>query len=226
MTDSSDPRRSKSSRKRHSREPATIDLKATVIDDGTIQDSAQGSTGEDAAKDVHVHDAAAQDVVAQEAASQESPLAETPQGAPLAETSQEARPEETIAGSVYPTAEDVVASPEATLDSGTGTDTLPTGDPSVEPLTHDTVSQGGSFQGAPSRNQPPRSPLPRMPPCRIRRRAPSRPSPLLNGAARRVPSSAPACSAVLSERGSYTACKPGRPLRRRMTSGSSSWSSA
>ncbi|MBL0407843.1 hypothetical protein JKG68_28460 [Microvirga aerilata] len=147
MTDSSDPRRSKSSRKRHSREPATIDLKATVIDDGTIQDSAQGSTGEDAAKDVHVHDAAAQDVVAQEAASQESPLAETPQGAPLAETSQEARPEETIAGSVYPTAEDVVASPEATLDSGTGTDTLPTGDPSVEPLTHDTVSQGGSFQG-------------------------------------------------------------------------------
>lgn len=147
MTDSSDPRRSKSSRKRHSREPATIDLKATVIDDGTIQDSAQGSTGEDAAKDVHVHDVAAQDVAAQEAASQESPLAETPQGAPLAETSQEARPEETIAGSVYPTAEDVVASPEATLDSGTGTDTLPTGDPSVEPLTHDTVSQGGSFQG-------------------------------------------------------------------------------
>jgi hypothetical protein len=147
VTDSSDPRRSKSSRKKHSREPATIDLKATVIDDGTIQDSAQGSTGEDAAKDVHAQQAAAQDVVAQEAASQESPLAETPQGAPLAETSQEARPEETIAGSVYPTAEDVVASPEATLDSGTGTDTLPTGDPSVEPLTQDTVSQGGSFQG-------------------------------------------------------------------------------
>ena len=31
MTDSSDSRRSKSSRKKPSREPATIDLKATVI---------------------------------------------------------------------------------------------------------------------------------------------------------------------------------------------------
>ena len=36
MTDSSDPRRPKSSRKKSSREPATIDLKATVIDDGVI----------------------------------------------------------------------------------------------------------------------------------------------------------------------------------------------
>lgn len=34
MTDSSDPKAPKSSRKKHAREPATIDLKATVLDDG------------------------------------------------------------------------------------------------------------------------------------------------------------------------------------------------
>ncbi len=130
MTDSSDPRRPKSSRKRHSREPATIDLKATVIDDGTPQDTAQGSTGEDAAKGVRIH----------EGTSDESPLAEA---------SQAAGAEETIAGGAHPPAEDVVASPEATLDSGAGTDTLPTGDPSLAPSIQDVNSQEPPFQEAP-----------------------------------------------------------------------------
>lgn len=41
MTDSSDPKAPKSSRKKHAREPATIDLKATVIDDSTQKDDGQ-----------------------------------------------------------------------------------------------------------------------------------------------------------------------------------------
>ncbi len=40
MTDSSDPKAPKNSRKKSSREPATIDLKATVLDDGAAQDKA------------------------------------------------------------------------------------------------------------------------------------------------------------------------------------------
>jgi hypothetical protein len=150
VTDSSDPRRPKSSRKKPSREPATIDLKATVIDDGTPQDPAQGSTGEDAANDVRIH----------ETAPQESPPAETLQGAEA---------EETIAGGAQPPAEDVVASPEATLDSGAGTDTLPTGDPSLPPSMQDANSQDTSSQEAPyreasshesaSQDVPPQEPL-------------------------------------------------------------------
>lgn len=40
MTDSSNPRAPKSSRKKSAREPATIDLKATVVDDGARQENA------------------------------------------------------------------------------------------------------------------------------------------------------------------------------------------
>ncbi|KLK92064.1 hypothetical protein AA309_16740 [Microvirga vignae] len=40
MTDSSDPKAPKKARKKSAREPATIDLKATVIDDGAQQDKA------------------------------------------------------------------------------------------------------------------------------------------------------------------------------------------
>jgi len=40
VTDSSDPKAPKTSRKKPSREPATIDLKATVIDEGTQQEKA------------------------------------------------------------------------------------------------------------------------------------------------------------------------------------------
>ncbi len=146
MTDSSDPRRPKSSRKKPSREPATIDLKATVIDDGMPQDVAQGGTGEDAAKDVRIHESAAQ----------ESSPADTLQGTGA---------EETIAGGTQPPAEDVVASPEATLDSGAGTDTLPAGDPSLTPSMQDTSSQElpyqeASSQEAASQDIPPQEPPP------------------------------------------------------------------
>lgn len=41
MTDSSDPKAPKSSRRKHAREPATIDLKATVIDDNARQNEAK-----------------------------------------------------------------------------------------------------------------------------------------------------------------------------------------
>ncbi|MFL5164471.1 MAG: hypothetical protein ACJ8CZ_18815, partial [Microvirga sp.] len=47
MTDSSDSRRPKSSRKKPSREPATLDLKATVIDDGIAPASSPGAEAQD-----------------------------------------------------------------------------------------------------------------------------------------------------------------------------------
>jgi len=41
VTDSSDPKAPKNSRKKRSREPATIDLKATVLDEGVQQNTGQ-----------------------------------------------------------------------------------------------------------------------------------------------------------------------------------------
>ena len=132
MTDSSDPRRSKSSRKKPSREPATIDLKATVIDDGTVQASPEGGAQETMAQDT-----LGEEVRAPETATADIPT-DTMPGAQ--------QPEETIAGASEPPAEDVVASPEASLDSGSGTDTLPS-EASLEQMAgQDTTSSGTSFQ--------------------------------------------------------------------------------
>ncbi len=127
MTDSSDPRRPKSSRKKPSREPATIDLKATVIDEGSRQASPEGGAQET------IGDTIGEEVRAPEAV--------------ITDPVQEARPEETIAaGSEPPPAEDVVASPEATLDSGSGTDTLPSEAALGDMGGSDTTSSGSSFQ--------------------------------------------------------------------------------
>jgi hypothetical protein len=125
VTDSSDPRRPKSSRKKPSREPATIDLKATVIDEGTLQTGPEGGAQET------IGDTVSEEVRAPEAA--------------ITDPVQDAKPEETIAASSSePPAEDVVASPEATLDSGSGTDTLPPGASVQEPqdtFAQDTLAQ-------------------------------------------------------------------------------------
>jgi hypothetical protein len=132
VTDSSDPRRPKSSRKKSSREPATIDLKATVIDDGTVQANPEAAAPE----------TAGQDTVSQESVGQEGRAPETGS----TDTLSGAQPDETIASGNEPPAEDVVASPEASLDSGSGTDTLPS-EASLEQMAgQDTTSSGTSFQ--------------------------------------------------------------------------------
>ncbi len=113
MTDSSDPRRPKSSRKKPSREPATIDLKATVVDDGT---------------QAKAPEPAGQDTLATEAPIQEAPVGETPVDETIpAGGAPDAKADETIASGSEPPVEDAVASSQATLDSGIGTDTLPDG---------------------------------------------------------------------------------------------------
>jgi len=134
VTDSSDPPRQKPPRRKSSREPATIDLKATVIDDGKVgpepADGARDTTGEEAR--------------ATEDAS--------------AETLQEARPDETIASASEPPAEAVVASPEATLDSGPGTDTLPSGAFVQDPAGQGMAAREAGMQdslSAPPPEEPP-----------------------------------------------------------------------
>lgn len=138
MTDSSDPRRPKSSRKKPSREPATLDLKATVINDGTAQagapDSVQDTLGPDATVGPN---APGQDTLGEGVRAQETVFTDSPQGI---------RPDETIASGSEPPAEDVVASPEATLDSGIGTDTLPSDASVEEPGRQDTIPPESSFQ--------------------------------------------------------------------------------
>lgn len=153
MTDSSDPRRPKSSRKKPSREPATIDLKATVIDTGTVQaGAAQDTPGQDAPvqttpdQETLGQDTLGQDTLGQSTLGQDTlgpvPAAETisPGGTP------DLQPAETIAGGHEPRAEDAVASPEATLDSGAGTDTLPSGASVEEPGRPDAIPSDSSFQ--------------------------------------------------------------------------------
>ncbi|MFC1456119.1 hypothetical protein ACETIH_05165 [Microvirga arabica] len=132
MTDPSDPRRPKSSRKKPSREPATIDLKATVIDDGTVQ-----ADPEAAAQETVGQDTLGRDTVGEETRVPETAMTDTLSGA---------QADETIASGSEPPAEDVVASPEATLDSGSGTDTLPS-EASLEQMAgQDTSSSGSSYQ--------------------------------------------------------------------------------
>ncbi|MFL5157456.1 MAG: mitofilin family membrane protein [Microvirga sp.] len=146
MTDSSDSRRPKSSRKKPSREPATLDLKATVIDDGIARASRPGAEAQDTlGQDTLGHETLGQDTVGQDA------LAETPAGETIpAGGTPDVTPDETIASGSEPPAEDVVASPEASLDSGIGTDTLPSG-ASVEGYgegsgRQDTITSDSPYQ--------------------------------------------------------------------------------
>jgi hypothetical protein len=146
VTDSSDPRRPKSSRKKPSREPATIDLKATVIDDGVAPAPGPGPETQDTlGNDTPGNDAPGYDTVGQDALA-EAPTQET---IPAGETA-DMKPDETIASGSEPPAEDLVASPEASLDSGIGTDTLPIGASVEEPGEgigrQDTISSDSSFQ--------------------------------------------------------------------------------
>lgn len=157
MTDSSDPRRPKSSRKKPSREPATLDLKATVIDDGITPASSPGAE----AQDTLGPDRPGQDTAGPDALGAEVPAPET---IPVGDTP-DVRPAETIASDSAPPAEDVVASPEASLDSGAGTDTLPPGASVEEPGRQDIPSSESAFQEpSPSRTRddavppPPRAP--------------------------------------------------------------------
>ncbi|WP_201864942.1 COG4223 family protein [Microvirga soli] len=139
MTDSSDPRRSKSSRKKPSREPATIDLKAFVIDDGTVRPDPAAAAPETGGEST-----LGQDTLGQNTAGEEMGMPETAS----ADTLSGAQADETIASGSEPPAEDVVASPEASLDSGSGTDTLPS-DASLEQMAgQDTTSSGTSYQEA------------------------------------------------------------------------------
>lgn len=112
MTDSSDPKAPKSSRKKHTREPATIDLKATVLDNG--------------AKEADVTKDDAQENL------QDNPW-------------QNVRPEETII-----TEPEAVASPEVSLDSGAGTDSIP-----PEAAESETASRDDRFE-----TLPPQAPVP------------------------------------------------------------------
>jgi hypothetical protein len=130
VTDSSDPRRPKSSRKKPSREPATIDLKAFVIDDGSVRADPE---------------ATAQETLGQDTVGEETRAPEA-----ATDTLSGAQADETIASGSEPPAEDVVASPEASLDSGSGTDTLPS-EASLEQMAGQaTTSSGTSFHETPS----------------------------------------------------------------------------
>ena len=146
MTDSSDPRRPKSSRKKPSREPATIDLKATVVDDGTAQARAQDTAGQDTL---------AAEAPVQETAAQETPVDETM----AAGAAPDMKADETIASGSEPPAEDLAAPSQATIDSGIGTDSLADG-ASVEGADRpDATSSDSAFQEA-STAQPREEALP------------------------------------------------------------------
>jgi hypothetical protein len=134
VTDSSDPRRPKSSRKKPSREPATIDLKATVIDDGTVQAGPEAAAQETIGQDTLGQDTLGQDTVGEEIRAPETVPPDILSGA---------QPDETIASGSEPPPEDVVASPEASLDSGSGTDTLPS-EASLEQMAGQDTSSGGT----------------------------------------------------------------------------------
>lgn len=98
MTDSSDPKAPKTSRKKPAREPATIDLKATVIDDGTQQDKAwddvrpeetimpepEARMEETIDPSEAVHSGANADSIESSAAADELPQNGEPRAAPLA----------------------------------------------------------------------------------------------------------------------------------------------
>lgn len=138
MTDSSDPRRPKSSRRKPAREPATLDLQATVIDDGANRASPEGG----------VEDKVGQGIHGEEARAPEAATADTLPGG---------TPDETIpSGSEPPVT--ATATPETTLDSGMGTDTLPSGDTTAqETIAREPSASEGRAKPMPS----PAAPEPR-----------------------------------------------------------------
>jgi hypothetical protein len=99
VTDSSDPRPPKSSRRKPAREPATIDLKATVVDDRASRPDE---------KDQHWDGMA---------------------------------PEETVVAEAERAFDDAAASPEASLDSAAGTDSIGPEVSPVEPPPHESMGQ-------------------------------------------------------------------------------------
>jgi hypothetical protein len=121
-----------------------------VIDDGIAPASSPGAE----AQDPLGQDTLGQDTVGQETLGQDA-LADTPARETIpAGGTPDVTPDETIASGSEPPAEDVVASPEASLDSGIGTDTLPSG-ASVEGYggglgegsgRQDTISSDSSYQ--------------------------------------------------------------------------------
>ncbi|WP_114943505.1 COG4223 family protein [Microvirga calopogonii] len=146
MTHSSDPRRPKSSRKKPSREPATIDLKATVIDEGAAPATSPGAEAQDTlGQETFGPDTLGQDTLGHATLGPETLGPDT-----VATEAPEAKPDETIPAGSEPPAEDLVASPEATLDSGVGTDTLPSGAFVDEPGRQDAISSGSSYQEPPT----------------------------------------------------------------------------
>lgn len=155
MTDSSDPRRPKSSRKKHSREPATIDLKATVIDDGAAPPSSPGAEArETLGKDTLGPDTFGMDTLGKDTLGPDqigpdtiAAAALSPDPIPVGETP-DVKPDETTLGGSEQTAEDLAASQQATLDSGIGTDTLPLGASAEEAIRSDATSSDSSFQEA------------------------------------------------------------------------------
>jgi hypothetical protein len=124
VTDSSDPRPPKSSRRKPAREPATIDLKATVVDDSASR------TDE---KDEHWDGM---------------------------------KPEETVTAEAERALDDAAASPEATLDSAAGTDSIGPDVSGVEPPAHEPMVQEAAAQETASRSIPPSDGPPRTKPER------------------------------------------------------------
>lgn len=171
-----------------------------MIDDGAVQASPEAAAEQNAAQET-----IGQETIGHETIGDEVHATETAS----ADTLPAANAEETIASSSEPPAEDIVASPETSLDSGTGTDTLPSQAAIEEPARPDTRSSDTSFQEASASGM-------RGDPC------PHRPS----GAALPAPSSAQACSAASSARGSSMDCRPGRRRLPRTIRESPSWSSA
>ena len=158
MTNSSDPRRPKSSRRKSSREPATIDLKATVIDEGATPATSPGAEAQETlgsetlgsetlGSETLGQETSGPDTLGKDTLGPDTPAAEAPasETIPAGEVSEE-KPAETIPAGSEPPAEDTVASPEATLDSGLGTDTLPPGASVEEPGRPDAVSSDSSYQ--------------------------------------------------------------------------------
>lgn len=113
MTDSFDPKASKSSRKKHKREPATIDLKATVVHDAPPPEEKRPQQA--SSQETSSQETSSQETSSQEAASQDVPSWETP--------SQQTSLERTI-DQPAPVAEDAAAQPTATLDSGADADSV------------------------------------------------------------------------------------------------------
>jgi hypothetical protein len=122
VTDSSDPRPPKSSRRKPAREPATIDLKATVVDDRASRPDE---------KDQHWDGMA---------------------------------PEETVVAEAERAFDNAAASPEASLDSAAGTDSIGPEVSPAEPPSYEPVAQEAAQASNPEEPASPDRPPPDEPP--------------------------------------------------------------